>query len=130
VNGRNRRRIIDSAAVRCGCSPCSMGMTDPLRQDLWTAMRASGDTTGLATIYRALHALTDAGLVHQFRRDTETTYRACDPGHHDHLVCRTCGRVQERRTGGLDHQLSQLSQDGFAAEDCLIEIYGRCSTCP
>ena len=98
-------------------------------QELWAQMRAAGDTTGLATVYRALHALAAAGLVHQFRHDGETTYRACGPGHHDHLVCRTCGRVQERRTAELDRQLAQLSEDGFTAEDCLIEIYGRCSTC-
>ena len=99
-------------------------------QELWTLIRAAGDLTGLATVYRAVHALTAAGLVHRFHHDTETTYRACGAGRHDHLVCRTCGRVQERRTGELEHQLTQLSQDGFTAEDCLVEIYGRCSTCP
>lgn len=99
-------------------------------QALWTQMRAAGDRTGLATVYRALHALAAADLVHQFHHDTETTYRACGPGPHDHLVCRTCGRVQERRTSALHEQLSQLAEEGFTAEECLIEIYGRCSTCP
>lgn len=99
-------------------------------QELWALMRAAGDSTGLATVYRALHALAAAGLVHQFHHDTETTYRACGPGRHDHLVCRSCGRVQERRAAKLDPRLSQLSQDGFTVEDCLIEIVGRCSTCP
>lgn len=98
-------------------------------QELWLQMRAAGDPTGLATVYRALHRLVTAGLVHQFHHDTETTYRACGPVRHDHLVCRTCGRVQERRTAEVNRQLAQLSQDGFIAEECLIEIYGRCSTC-
>lgn len=99
-------------------------------QKVWTQLRAAGNRTGLATVYRALHALAAADLVHQFHHDTETTYRACDAGPHDHLVCRTCGRVQERRTSALHEQLSALAVEGFTAEDCLIEIYGRCSTCP
>ena len=93
-------------------------------------MRATGDPTGLATIYRALHTLTAAGLLHQFHQHSETTYRACDPGPHDHLICRTCGRVQERQTDQLEEQLTQLSQNGFTAQNRLSEIYGRCSTCP
>lgn len=93
-------------------------------------MRAVGDPTGLATVYRALHTLAAAGLVHQFHHDSEMTYRACGPGRHEHLVCRTCGRVQEQRTTELDHRLSQYSQDGFTADDFLSEVYGRCTTCP
>ena len=93
-------------------------------------MRAAGEPTGLATVYRALHTLAAAGLLHQFHHDTETIYWACGPGPHDHLICRTCGRVQERHTDQLGEQIAQLSQDGFTAEDRLIEIYGRCCTCP
>ena len=99
-------------------------------QELWRQMRAAGDRTGLATIYRALHALVAAERVHQFHHDTETTYRACGPGPHDHLVCRICGRVQERRANALRGRLSELTDEGFTADGCLVEIYGHCSTCP
>src|SRR5512132_1468071 len=55
-----------------------------------------GRSVGLATVYRALQGLVDAGRVDVFRRATgEALFRLCNPVHHHHLVCQRCGRVEE-----------------------------------
>ena len=65
-------------------------------QDLHAALRADGDTVGLATVYRSLQALSEDGQVDVRRTaDGEALYRRCSTGHHHHLVCRSCGAAVE-----------------------------------
>lgn len=64
-------------------------------QEVYADLRAHGERTGLATIYRALHALEDRGVVHAIRRRDELAYRTCGGEEHDHLVCEECGAVAE-----------------------------------
>jgi Fur family ferric uptake transcriptional regulator len=98
-------------------------------QQLYAELRDAGDHTGRTTVYRALHALADAGLVHEFRGTDEIGYRACTPAPHDHLVCAGCGRVQERHLTGLDESLADLKREGFLVASCRIEVYGLCPRC-
>ena len=66
-------------------------------QDLHSALRASGSTIGLATVYRALQDMAGGGDLDTVRNQSgEVLYRQCEqPRHHHHLVCRQCGRTQE-----------------------------------
>ena len=76
-------------------------------QDLHAALRGSGSTVGLATVYRALQEMAAAGDLDMVRNETgEVLYRQCEqPAHHHHLVCRSCGltpggRCSRRREVG------------------------------
>ena len=66
-------------------------------QELHSALRTSGSTIGLATVYRALQDMAGGGDLDTVRNQTgEVLYRQCEqPRHHHHLVCRQCGRTQE-----------------------------------
>ena len=66
-------------------------------QDLHSALRSSGSTIGLATVYRALQDMAGGGDLDTVRNHSgEVLYRQCEqPAHHHHLVCRQCGRTQE-----------------------------------
>ncbi|HLT85715.1 MAG TPA: transcriptional repressor [Phototrophicaceae bacterium] len=59
-------------------------------QQLHESLRESGDTIGLATVYRTLQGLVETGEVDVLRADDgETLYRRCESDkHHHHLVCR------------------------------------------
>ena len=60
-------------------------------QELHQELRSRGVAVGLATVYRALQALVDDGVIDVLHgADGEATYRHCSPVHHHHLVCRTC----------------------------------------
>ena len=66
-------------------------------QELHDQLRAAGHKLGLTTVYRALQALSDTGVVGSMRReDGEIIYRRCATQiHHHHLVCRSCGFAVE-----------------------------------
>ena len=62
-------------------------------QDLHRWLEEHGTHIGLATVYRQLNALADAGLADTIRLDGQQLFRLCgDDGHHHHLVCVRCGR--------------------------------------
>jgi hypothetical protein len=73
-------------------------------QQLHEYLRAHGDSIGLATVYRTLQALAEAGQVDVLRTaDGESLYRRCERReHHHHLVCRS-----ERPWRSTDHVWSR-----------------------
>src|SRR5262245_62625699 len=65
-------------------------------QEIHELLGRRGETVGLATVYRTLSALADAGEVDVLRtEDGEAIYRRCSDSHHHHLVCRSCGSTVE-----------------------------------
>jgi Fe2+ or Zn2+ uptake regulation protein len=97
---------------------------------LYIELRDAGERIGRTTVYRALHLLADAGLVHDFRGDgDEASYRACSLAPHDHLVCTGCGRVQELHLAGLDDSLTAVREEGFLVAGRRLEVHGLCRRC-
>jgi Fur family ferric uptake transcriptional regulator len=86
---------------------------------------------GLATVYRALHDLSAAGVVDALPHGgAETCYRLCGPGHHHHLVCSKCHRVVELTGCQLGDWLGRAGADeGFVVTDHTLEAVGLCGTC-
>jgi len=64
-------------------------------QELHIALKNQGSAIGLATVYRNLTGLVEDGVADPLTRSGETVYRACQPGHHHHLVSRECGTATE-----------------------------------
>ncbi|MGW5366511.1 Fur family transcriptional regulator [Actinopolymorpha pittospori] len=93
-------------------------------------LRTRGHAVGLTTVYRTLHALTDAGLVHSFARDGETTYRHCRYGPHQHLVCEVCGLVIERPVRDTASWVEQIgAEDDFVPNPQHTDLLGMCGAC-
>jgi Fe2+ or Zn2+ uptake regulation protein len=86
---------------------------------------------GVTTIYRALTALAERGLLHRFPQGRAVTaYRLCPPSRHHHLVCRNCGRVQEQPPGPIPEWIATVaSAEGFTIEDYHAELVGLCVRC-
>ncbi|MGK5113350.1 MULTISPECIES: Fur family transcriptional regulator [unclassified Geodermatophilus] len=101
-------------------------------QDLHALLRQRGDAVGLATVYRALQALVDDGLVDVLRgADGEAAYRRCSsPVHHHHLVCRSCGRTVEVADPPVERWAARVAAEhGFADVQHQLEVFGTCSAC-
>jgi Fur family transcriptional regulator, ferric uptake regulator len=100
-------------------------------QELHDRLRHQGERVGLATVYRSLQALSDAGEVDQLRTDDgETAYRRCSRGHHHHLVCRNCGRTVEVEGPAVEHWADKVAlAHGFTDVSHTLEIFGLCSAC-
>jgi Fur family ferric uptake transcriptional regulator len=101
-------------------------------QDLHAALRTSGSTVGLATVYRALQELAAAGDLDIVRNETgEVLYRQCaQPAHHHHLVCRTCGSTQEVDAPGVEQWARSVAEKyGYVELDHQVELFGICADC-
>lgn len=104
---------------------------DVTAQKLWTRLRERDSRTGLATVYRTLSLLSDAGVVDVFSHHAgEQCYRLCGEGHHHHLLCERCHRVVEVEECDLDDWLDGVARrHGFVTTDHRVEITGVCADC-
>ncbi|QDB78925.1 transcriptional repressor [Georgenia sp. 311] len=101
-------------------------------QQLHESLRESGDTIGLATVYRTLQALADSGEVDVLRADDgETLYRRCESAkHHHHLVCRRCGTTVEISGAGVESWAEEMAAlHGFTAVEHTLDLFGLCAEC-
>jgi Fur family ferric uptake transcriptional regulator len=100
-------------------------------QDLYARLRGARGSPGLATIYRTLGALTEAGVLRTFPAgEGEVAYRLCEPGHHHHLICEKCGRIVEIPSCEVEEWASGVAQRrGFTATRHQADIFGLCSDC-
>jgi Fur family ferric uptake transcriptional regulator len=83
---------------------------------------------GLATVYRNLKALVDAGSVQVVTLPGEVPrYEVARHGHHHHFRCDACQRVFDVEQCPGD--LSGIAPPGFAVSRHEITLYGLCSDC-
>lgn len=100
-------------------------------QDIHAAVRASGSSVGLATVYRALQTLVDTQQADMLRGEGgEARYRACGQSHHHHLVCRSCGTTVEVSGPAVERWADDTAaQHGFSDVSHTLELFGTCSAC-
>jgi Fur family ferric uptake transcriptional regulator len=117
---RQRRAILDLIAARKGRFTAAELYEDAGR-------RAS--RPGLATVYRTVELLRQTGSVRALAGGTRPAYIRCEPGHHHHLVCVSCGAVEETELCGAPTPAELRRRYGFTAEGHELEIYGTCARC-
>ncbi|MGO1345751.1 MAG: Fur family transcriptional regulator, partial [Bifidobacterium psychraerophilum] len=91
--GRTLRQTKQKDAVLKALHQCDDFIS---AQDLHRQLLDSGLSIGLATVYRQLNSLADAGQADTLRLNGSQLFRICvDDHHHHHLVCEHCGRTIE-----------------------------------
>jgi Fur family transcriptional regulator, ferric uptake regulator len=104
---------------------------DVTAQELWSRLRERDSRAGLATVYRTLALLSEAGVVDVLsHHGGEQCYRLCGEAHHHHLLCERCHRVVEVEDCDLDGWVTAAAKrHGFVATDHRVEIVGLCADC-
>ena len=104
---------------------------DATAQEIHARLRETGERVGLATVYPALSVLREKHVVDELsHRSGETCYRLCSPGHHHHLVCSSCHRVEELEDCEIDAWVTKASQrHGFRPASHTVEVVGLCADC-
>ncbi|MFB9832940.1 Fur family transcriptional regulator [Actinoallomurus acaciae] len=98
--------------------------------ELYVELARRGHGVGMSTVYRALSALAEAGLLHAFAGDGETRYRLCTAGRHYHLVCRRCGTVREYPADDDGAWLDRIAAEAdFEPDPRKAEVQGVCGSC-
>ena len=85
-----------------------------------------------ATVYRGLPILIEAGILQPVLVSDEPRRFELALGrrHHDHLLCRRCGRVVEFRSGAIEElQLRVAARHGFRLTSHVHELVGDCAAC-
>jgi Fur family ferric uptake transcriptional regulator len=100
--------------------------------DIARRLHEKGAHVGLATIYRALEVMVDAGFAraHDFGEGFKR-YEKVRPGlQHGHLVCIRCAGVTTFSTERLDRVLPLIADEHeFMAQYHRVEIHGLCRAC-
>ena len=100
-------------------------------QEIHDLLERRGDSVGLATVYRTLQKLADAGEVDMLRtEDGEAIYRRCSDAHHHHLVCRSCGATIEVEGPAVERWTRTIAAEhGYSDVSHTLEIFGTCPDC-
>ena len=104
---------------------------DATAQEIHARLREQGERVGLATVYRALAVLRAKDVVDELAHTAgETCYRLCSPGHHHHLVCSSCHRVEELEGCEIEPWVARASKShGFKPSSHTVEVVGLCADC-
>ena len=103
-------------------------------EDVYKALIAEGMDVGLATVYRVLTQFEQAGLLARQHFETgKAVFELNQGGHHDHLVCLQCGKVEEFYDGEIEKRQSEIARkSGFQLRGHSLALYGDCTkpNCP
>ncbi len=99
--------------------------------DLESDVRRRRLSIGRATIFRTLDLLVDLHAVERLDLPGgDHAYVVCEPNHHHHLVCSSCGRSLDIEDHGLRAVVAEIArQTDFEIDEHRLELFGRCSEC-
>jgi Fur family ferric uptake transcriptional regulator len=123
----NQRRLILSEFFRSGGHVSA--------EDLFRLVKKKATGVGLASVYRTINSLVEAGMAVERRfLDRNSVYEMHVPGHHhDHLICMRCRKIFEFENEEIEEQQRRVAEQlGFSLKDHKLELYGWCqrTACP
>lgn len=97
-------------------------------EDVYRQLMQEHMDVGLATIYRVLTQFEQAGLLSRSHFETGKAVYELNAGeHHDHLVCLTCGRVEEFFDPEIEKRQQKVAKErGFALQEHSLALYANC----
>lgn len=86
---------------------------------------------GRATVFRTMRLLLDLNVVCRVMLDGGNLhYRLSSRGHHHHLVCNDCGRVEDFTNCDVEPLVQELARAmKYEIDGHWLEVYGRCQAC-
>jgi Fe2+ or Zn2+ uptake regulation protein len=86
---------------------------------------------GRATVFRTVKLLQETDVICRLALDDGgVRYQLSHGGHHHHLICNSCGAVDEFSDSELDTLINQnASEHRFAVSSHSLELYGKCAEC-
>jgi Fur family ferric uptake transcriptional regulator len=100
--------------------------------DLLAQVRRRDPGIGLATVYRTIKLMQEAGLAdaRQFSERGTVYEIAVGREHHDHLICEACGTIVEFSDDQIEALQREIARDlGFELVHHRHELFGLCATC-
>lgn len=103
-------------------------------EDVYLLVKKISSVIGLATVYRTLELLSELGIIHKLNfGDGVTRYEFRKEGakhHHHHLICLTCGSVDEITEDLLGPIEDRVEKEyDFHIMDHRLTFHGICKEC-
>lgn len=100
-------------------------------EDVYKLLLIEDLDVGLATIYRVLTQFEEAGLLNRHHFESgKAVFELNEGHHHDHIVCVSCGRVEEFVDESIEARQHAIAAElGFTLSDHAMHLYGMCHTC-
>jgi Fur family transcriptional regulator, ferric uptake regulator len=104
----------------------------PNADEIHRRLRAKKRDVGQATIYRTLNLLVRSGLVTAL--DLGEGHSHFEPDRdesgHGHLICLSCGRVQEFAQAGIQEAILRIGErEGYHLDKFSLQVFGFCAGC-
>ncbi len=121
----NERRTRQRTAIRDAIAEAGSPVSP---REILTRAQSSVTGLGLATVYRTLKLLAEAGEVQTVEVPGESPrFELTGKGHHHHFYCRACGKVYE--VDGCPGDFSELTPRGFSLDGHELMLFGNCAAC-
>ena len=100
-------------------------------EEVYKLLLAADEDVGLATVYRVLTQFETAEIVSRHHFEGGHSVFELESGiHHDHLVCVSCGKVDEFHDEIIEQRQVKLAEDrGYILTDHSLYLYGKCPNC-
>ena len=100
-------------------------------ESIYKTLMNEGEEIGLATVYRVLTQFEAAGLVERHHFESgQAVFELNEAGHHDHIICVSCGKVEEFYDEMIEARQKEVAADkGYEVTDHSLTLYGKCSDC-
>ena len=103
-------------------------------EDVYRMLIAENMDIGLATVYRVLTQFEQAGLLERhYFESGKAVFELNEGGHHDHLVCMQCGKVEEFFDAEIEKRQNAIAEErGFKLREHALYLYADCTrdNCP
>jgi Fur family ferric uptake transcriptional regulator len=99
--------------------------------DVYRLLMTENVDIGLATVYRVLTQFEEAGILLRSQFDGGKSVFELNGGeHHDHLVCTSCGIVEEFHDADIERRQQEIAdRHGFTLNEHALSLYGLCPAC-
>ncbi|MGJ7523036.1 ferric iron uptake transcriptional regulator [Variovorax sp. LT1P1] len=100
-------------------------------EDVFRVLLNEHSDIGLATVYRVLTQFEQAGILERSNFESgKAVYELNEGTHHDHLICTSCGKVEEFYDAEIERRQQLIAKDkGWILQDHAMSLYGLCADC-
>jgi Fur family ferric uptake transcriptional regulator len=100
-------------------------------EDVYHNLAGQQADIGLATVYRVLTQLEEAGMLLRNNFNAgKAVYELNEGKHHDHLICLDCGRTDEFNDPVIEKRQKAVAEKlGYVLHEHRLALYGICPAC-
>lgn len=101
-------------------------------EQLYDIVKKRDPSIGQATVYRVLKLISESGLAREvdFGDGLLRYEHSYNHPHHDHLICRGCGKTVEVMDSVIEELQKRVAEKfGYELTDHEMYLYGQCASC-